>query len=95
LNRSIQKIDWELKYANKIAAKGDVPMLAWAIEQGCPMDESTFLHAIKSNKLEVCKWLKKKNCPINLATLQADSLKSKQFVKAWLKQNYPSTFNNK
>jgi hypothetical protein len=48
-------------YAKKVARKGWLPVLQWALANGCPWDHWTC--AVAAGHLEVLPWLRANGCP--------------------------------
>ena len=47
------------------AGKGNLEILKWAHENGCPWDDSTPNNAAITGKLESLEWLHENECPFN------------------------------
>ena len=57
-------------YAICVAAaeNGDLKLLKWLHENGCPWDSSTCASAAKKGNLELLKWLRQNGCPWDSST---------------------------
>ena len=68
------------------AKNGNLGMMKWQKEKGCPLNVRTFTHAAGFGSLETLKWLKNQKCPWSELTFSyAAKHGNLQNVK-WLKK---------
>lgn len=51
------------KICSDIAYEGNLALLQWVRQQGCPWDEETCYLAARMGRLNVLQWARKKGCP--------------------------------
>jgi hypothetical protein len=66
----IKKSNKKIKICNISASKGDLLLLKYAHESGCPWDEYTCQHAAKNGHLECLKYLHENGCPWDAFTCE-------------------------
>jgi hypothetical protein len=70
------------------AARGDLQMLRYARENGCPWSESLCVHAATHGRLEVLRWARENGCPWDPEdVLGAAEMHGHAEVVAWARAN--------
>jgi hypothetical protein len=66
--REVKNCDWDYWTISAAAEKGDLAMVKYCVENGCPMDEVACEFAAREGHLDVLKYLHENDCPwISLA----------------------------
>ncbi len=74
-------------YSIKLAKKGHLGLLKWAVDNGCPIYYRTAVGAAKRGRVEVLRWLNASGCSWN-ATVCNAAIKYRQYdTFDWLVQN--------
>ncbi len=69
------------------AENGNLDVMKWLKENGCPWDENTFKYAVVHGNLENMKWLKENGCPWDEYTF-ANAIINGNFENIkWLEDN--------
>jgi hypothetical protein len=71
----------------KAAKTGQLEVLQWLRENGCPWDEYTCHHAAEGGHLEVLQWLRANGCPWNASTCGSAAEGGQLEVLQWLRAN--------
>ncbi|KAL6075282.1 Ankyrin repeat domain containing protein [Balamuthia mandrillaris] len=69
------------------ASNGNLEMLKWLHEQGCPWDASTFDRAAVSGDLEVAKWMHAQGCPWEASTCNTAAKEGHLDFLKWAREN--------
>jgi hypothetical protein len=59
---------WDTNTFKLAIIEGDLRLLQWLKEEGCPWDASLHIHAINARDRRIVEWLHKEKCPLNEAT---------------------------
>ena len=51
------------EFAAGVAKEGNINLLKWAKENGCPLEISTFVGAVEGGCIEMLEWLREEGCP--------------------------------
>ena len=70
-----------------IASQGNISLLQWAWDNGCPLDSSTSSMAAKRGHLEVLKWAIERDCTWENATFLMAARGGHLEVLKWVKEN--------
>ena len=63
--REVKNCDWNQGTINEAASRGNLAMVKYCVENGCPMDEYACLCAAIKGHLDVLKYLHENDCPWN------------------------------
>jgi len=63
--REVKNCDWDSRTINWPARLGNLVMVKYCVENGCPMDEVAYLFATQEGHLDVLKYLHENDCPWN------------------------------
>jgi hypothetical protein len=63
--REVKNCDWDLRTINAAARQGNLAMVKYCVENGCPVDEVACLFATQEGHLDVLKYLHENDCPWN------------------------------
>ena len=61
--REVKNCDWNQGTINEAASRGNLAMVKYCVENGCPMDEYACLCAAVKGHLDVLKYLHENDCP--------------------------------
>jgi hypothetical protein len=95
MNGHIDVIEWLVRTEGRkltprlcsaAAANGQLKVLTWARENGCPWDESTCGFAAASGHLEVLKWARENGCSWNAWTCAEAARFGRLEVLQWAKE---------
>jgi len=75
---------------NTLARAGNLEVLQWAREHGCPLRAGTCRAAAECGHLEVLKWAREQDCQMNEATCRSAAGGGQLEVLMWLREHgYP------
>ena len=63
--REVKNCDWNSLTINRAADRGNLAMVKYCVDNGCPMDEHACLYAAIKGHLDVLKYLHENDCPWN------------------------------
>jgi len=63
--REVKNCDWGLRTISRAAEHGNLAMVKYCVENGCPMDEVACRIAAREGHLDVLKYLHENDCPWN------------------------------
>jgi ankyrin repeat protein len=63
--REVKNCDWDSRTINWAAKQGNLAMVKYCVENGCPMDEVACTWAAEEGHLDVLKYLHENDCPWN------------------------------
>ena len=63
--REVKNCDWNEGTINTAAKQGNLAMVKYCVDHGCPMDEYACTFAAKEGHLDVLKYLHENDCPWN------------------------------
>jgi len=63
--REVKNYDWDEGTINEAAFHGNLAMVKYCVDNGCPMDEVACLFAAENGHLDVLKYLHENDCPWN------------------------------
>jgi hypothetical protein len=63
--REVKNCDWDILTINTAAEHGNLAMVKYCVENGCPMDEYACWIAAEEGHLDVLKYLHENDCPWN------------------------------
>jgi len=63
--REVKNCDWDSDTINQAALQGNLAMVKYCVENGCPMDEYACTLAAREGHLDVLKYLHENDCPWN------------------------------
>ena len=63
--REVKNCDWDSWTIDKAAKQGNLAMVKYCVENGCPMDEVACRIAAREGHLDVLKYLHENDCPWN------------------------------
>jgi len=66
--REVKNCDWGLLTIYAAARQGNLSMIKYCVENGCPMDEHACYWAAREGHLDVLKYLHENDCPWDLGT---------------------------
>ena len=61
--REVKNCDWNSRTINMASKRGNLAMVKYCVENGCPMDEDACLYAAGEGHLDVLKYLHEHDCP--------------------------------
>jgi len=61
--REVKNCDWDSFTINAAAYRGNLAMVKYCVENGCPMDEDACANAAEEGHLDVLKYLHEHDCP--------------------------------
>ena len=61
--REVKNCDWDSMTINAAAEQGNLAMVKYCVENGCPMDEYACYNAAGEGHLDVLKYLHENDCP--------------------------------
>ena len=61
--REVKNCDWDSDTINQAALQGNLAMVKYCVENGCPMDEYACTLAAREGHLDVLKYLHENDCP--------------------------------
>ena len=61
--REVKNCDWGSHTNNAAAIRGNLAMVKYCVDNGCPMDEHACLYAAEEGHLDVLKYLHENDCP--------------------------------
>jgi hypothetical protein len=77
--------DWEWATSVGATASGQLEVLKWAREQGCPWDWRICRHAVEDGNLDILQWAREHGCPWYAQELTRCAAKHGQLeVMKWL-----------
>jgi len=74
-------------FSAAVAMLGWKPLLLWAKEAGCPLNEATCEGAARGDQLELLKWLREEECDWDSMTLLAAAGAGSLEVIEWAREN--------
>ena len=63
--REVKNCDWNWRTINQAAIQGNLAMVKYCVDNGCPMDEDACEFAAENGHLDVLKYLHENDCPWN------------------------------
>jgi hypothetical protein len=63
--REVKNCDWDWRTINAAAEQGNLAMVKYCFDNGCPMDDYACLCAAEKGHLDVLKYLHENDCPWN------------------------------
>jgi hypothetical protein len=63
--REVKNCDWDWRTINAAAEQGNLAMVKYCFDNGCPMDDYACLCAAEKGHLDVLKYLHEHDCPWN------------------------------
>ena len=63
--REVKNCDWDLRTINRAAKQGNLAIVKYCVENGCPMDAYACKIAASEGHLDVLKYLHENDCPWN------------------------------
>jgi hypothetical protein len=63
--REVKNCDWDSRTINRAAYQGNLAMVKYCVDNGCPMDEYACKIAASEGHLDVLKYLHENDCPWN------------------------------
>jgi hypothetical protein len=63
--REVKNCDWDSMTINEAASQGNLAMVKYCVENGCPMHEYACWNAAEKGHLDVLKYLHENDCPWN------------------------------
>ena len=63
--REVKNCDWNWRTINQAAIQGNLAMVKYCVDNGCPMDEWACTFAAEKGHLDVLKYLHEHDCPWN------------------------------
>jgi hypothetical protein len=63
--REVKNCNWDSSTINRAARQGNLAMVKYCVENGCPMDEVACRIAAREGHLNVLKYLHENDCPWN------------------------------
>jgi hypothetical protein len=63
--REVKNCDWNWRTINQAAIQGNLAMVKYCVDNGCPMDEWACTFAAEKGHLDVLKYLHEHECPWN------------------------------
>jgi hypothetical protein len=70
-----------------MVARGDLALLKWAREEGCPYSERTFKKAAKRGDIEILKYLRETGCPWDNMVVFRAARAGKFEALWWMREN--------
>jgi hypothetical protein len=61
--REVKNCDWDLRTIREAAEQGNLAMVKYCVENGCPMDAWACVCAAREGHLDVLKYLHENDCP--------------------------------
>ena len=61
--REVKNCDWNWRTINQAAIQGNLAMVKYCVDNGCPMDEWACTFAAEKGHLDVLKYLHENDCP--------------------------------
>ena len=61
--REVKNCDWDSRTIDRAARQGNLAMVKYCVENGCPMDEVACRIAAREGHLDVLKYLHENDCP--------------------------------
>ena len=66
--REVKNCDWDEGTINAAAIRGNLAIVKYCVENGCPMDACACWYAASKGHLDVLKYLHENDCPWDLGT---------------------------
>jgi len=89
--REVKNCDWDSCTINKAAEQGNLAIVKYCLENGCPLDEYACMCAAGNGHLDVLKYLHEHDCPWNLnACLCAHRYNHDDCLNYLIEQKCPS-----
>jgi len=89
--REVKNCDWDLRTINEVALQGNLAMVKYCVDNGCPMSAVACLCAAKEGHLDVLKYLHENDCPWDsYACLYAHSRNHIDCLNYLIEQKAPS-----
>ena len=63
--REVKNCDWDSNTIDRAASQGNLLMVKYCVDNGCPMDEEACMVAASEGHLDVLKYLHENDCPWN------------------------------
>ena len=63
--REVKNCDWDSMTINRAAKQGNLAMVKYCVDDGCPLDEYACMCAAGNGHLDVLKYLHENDCPWN------------------------------
>jgi hypothetical protein len=67
--REVKRCGWNAKTVMQAAYRGNLDMVKYCVEHGCPMNGTVCLDAVRSGRLDILKYVREHNCPWDRRTM--------------------------